>query len=746
MREVSCRVLAVWEHAAAERGIPYEELVDKLPVPLAELREPRGWIDWNVLVELIDRFELRTSPEEIVRIGRAAIKQEVVGPMQRVAGLALNLRHLYRLAMQWQLPLIHRNLQVKYQVTGERSVRIEISIPPHFRGSSAWFRVLLGGLEAMPAMSGLPSAEVRAEITPHRAVYDVSLPEQPRRLLPRLLAALRSPALSELERQVEELRRIDRERTHLEDALRERERILANLIANLSGMVYRVRAPDFGFEFASEPCYELTGYSPSELLEKNMSSLALVHADDVEPLREKLLASFAAQQPASNEYRLRTRDGETRWVLDVARGIYDAAGRLTGSEGFITEVTARKRLEEELSHRQRVESVGRLAGGIAHDFNNLLTVILGSAELALMALPPKSPASVHIEQVLAGADRAAALTEQLLAFARKQVIEPRIVDLNALVLGMSELMRRTLVADIELNNRLAPELWRVEVDPGRFEQVLLNLAINARDAMPAGGTLTIETANIVLERSTDALPGLASGHYVMLAVSDTGTGMTAEVQRRAFEPFFTTKEVGKGTGLGLASAHGIVRQARGQIFVSSEPAQGSSLRIYLPRSLSEVQFMESAPPRPSEGRGHETVLVVEDHDMVREMVVQALESQGYVVLTAASGPAALELVERLEGELHLLVADVVMPRMSGLELAAKLLEARPTLPVLYMSGYSEQLASAPNRASANGALLQKPFTSSELVNKVRDVLDRAPRGAAGRFAADAAAPTPSGAS
>jgi PAS domain S-box-containing protein len=720
-------VLAVWEHAAAERGIRYEELVSDLPVPLAELRDPRGWIDWNVLVELVERFEQLTSPAEIIRIGRAAIKLEVVGPMQRVAGLALNPRHLYRVAMQWQLPLIHRNLLVKYHVVAERSVRIEISIPPHFRGSSAWFRVLQGGLEAMPAMSGLPAADVRAEITPHHAVYHVSLPEQPRRLLSRLLAGLRSPASTELERQVDELRRIDRERAHLEDALRERERRLANLIANLSGMVYRVRADDFGFEFASERSCELTGYEPEELVSSGMSSFALVHPDDVEGLREKRLASFGAQQPASDEYRMRTRDGETRWVLDVACGVYDATGRLTGSEGFITDVTARKRLEEELAHAQRVEGIGRLAGGIAHDFNNLLTVILGSAELAQRALPKNSSALLHLDQVLAASDRAAALTQQLLAFARKQVIEPRVVDLNTLVLSMSVLMRRTLVEDIELSNRLSPDLWLVEVDPGRFEQVLLNLAINARDAMPTGGTLTMETANMVLERPAPALPGLLPGHYVMLSVSDTGIGMTTEVQRRAFEPFFTTKEVGKGTGLGLASAHGIVRQAHGHVFLSSELARGTTLRIYLPRSLSQESTVESVRPIATSGRGHERVLVVEDHDMVREMVVSALAGQGYSVLAAPSGTRALELVESLESELDLLVADIVMPRMSGLELAAQLLASRPALPVLYMSGYSEQIASSQQRAISSHALLHKPFTSTELVNKVRDVLERAQR-------------------
>jgi CheY-like chemotaxis protein len=331
-----------------------------------------------------------------------------------------------------------------------------------------------------------------------------------------------------------------------------------------------------------------------------------------------------------------------------------------------------------------------------------------------------------LARILSTAHSASGLTKQLLVFSRQQRVSPVPVDVGAAVEGVREILTRTLGDNIRLEVDLQP-LPPVLLDPSQLEQIVLNLAINARDAMPTGGTLTIETANIVLETPAHVLPGLLPGHYVMLSVSDTGIGMSTEVQRRAFEPFFTTKEVGKGTGLGLASAHGIVRQAHGQIFLSSELARGSCLRIYLPRSMSEESPLESAPPSLPHGRGHETVLVVEDHDMVREMVVHALQGQGYAVLAASSGPSALELVRSLESELDLVVADIVMPRMSGLELAAQLLEEHRELPVLYMSGYSEQIASGQSRAVASHALLQKPFTSTELVNKVREVLDRSVR-------------------
>lgn len=724
MREVSCRALEPVERAAAVHGLRYEDLASGLAVTVEQLRDPAGWVEWNAVAELMERFERATSPEACIQCGRDAVNQEIVGPLRRVAGRAISLRLLYRAGLQWQLPLLYRNIRVTVRWATAQQMEVEVVIPAHDRGSCAWLRLLQGGLEALPSMSGLPPAGMTALITDHHAIYRISLPKQPWRPLSSLQALFGNVGVAELERQVEELRVMARERDRVDDALRERERMFSNLIANLSGMVYRCRPGDWRFEFVSERCLELTGYDPHQIVAQGMSSLALVHPEDVERVRKNREASFAAHQPSSTEYRLRTCSGELRWVLDVARGVYDADGQATGLEGFVTDVTDRKRLEESLNHALRVEGVGRLAGGIAHDFNNLLCVILGAAELAEHVLPIDSPAREYNHQIIAAAERAAALTRQLLAFARKQVVEPRVVDLNALVHGMTPLLRRTLPANVELTSLLSSDLWNVEVDPGQLEQVLLNLVINGRDAMPEGGTLTLETANIVLEEPTAELPGLAPGPHVMLAVRDTGVGMNDEAQQRAFEPFFTTKEVGKGTGLGLASSHGIVRQAHGQIFLSSKPGQGASFSIYLPRSLAEAT--RATPRAPLAPAGHrETVLVVEDHDMLRAVVVRTLRAQGYTVLEAASAAEALELAAHTEGAVDLLVTDVIMPHLSGLILAERLAAARPNVPVLYMSGYSEQNVLQHHRTTARATLLPKPFAPSALANKVREVLDGA---------------------
>jgi PAS domain S-box-containing protein len=728
MREVSCRALELIEHSATKNGLRYGDLIDGLPITLDQLRNPAERIDWDVLAELLERLERATSPEASLRMGREAIKLEVVGPLQRIARVAVNLRLLYRAGLQWQLPLLYRHILVRTEAMGSRQLRVDVTIPERFRGSRPWLRLLQGGLEALPSMCGLPWATVDAEISDHRAIYQITLPKQSWHLLPLLRTLFADTALTELERQIEELRAIEYERARVDDALRERERMLSTLIANLSGMVYRCRSDDWSFEFAGGQCFEFTGYQPEELVTQRISSLALMHPDDAERLREKRQASLDAHESCSNEYRVRTRSGEQCWVLDVARGLYDAQGRATGMEGFITDVTARKRIEEELSHALREESIGRLAGGIAHDFNNLLSVILGCTELARLKLPDDSGAVEYTDQIVDAAQRAAGLTRQLLAFARRQMIEPTVVDLNQLVRDMDALLRRTLIEAVTLSCVFSDDVWCVEVDPGQFEQVLLNLALNARDAMPHGGVLMIETANIVLEEASPVLPGLTPGLYVMLAVRDTGTGMDDETQRRAFEPFFTTKGIGKGTGLGLASSHGIVRQAGGHIFLSSEPGHGTSFCIYLPRAIGDRQSakpesMRPEPLPPTQPKAL-TVLVVEDHDLLRGIVVRTLEAQGYGVITAASGLEALTLIAaRPELRFDLLLSDVVMPDLGGPDLAATLSERRPGLPVLYMSGYSEQSVLRELRANSAASFLAKPFTPAALAKKVREILD-----------------------
>jgi len=379
-----------------------------------------------------------------------------------------------------------------------------------------------------------------------------------------------------------------------------------------------------------------------------------------------------------------------------------------------------------LLQAQKLESVGRLAGGVAHDFNNLLTVILGHASLLSSSLPAGDPRVEGVEQIRTAGERAERLTRQLLAFARQQVVEPRVVHVNDVVLRLGHMLRRLIGEDVELVTLLAPDLDPVLVDPGQLEQVLVNLAVNARDAMPDGGTLMIRTSNIAIEpaRSRTDLD-VAPGAYVRVSVSDTGHGMDPATAEKAFEPFFTTKEVGKGTGLGLATCYGIVKQAGGQIHVETQKDQGSTFHVDLPRASAESQPSDPAVATAKASGGHETILLVEDEVQVRRIAVTALRQKGYNVLEAAGGPDALQLTDSHQGRIDLLITDVVMPHMRGTELARRLRTLRPALKVLLVSGYTDRDLFEQEVGADRPALLTKPFTPSALASRVRELLDGA---------------------
>jgi two-component system cell cycle sensor histidine kinase/response regulator CckA len=391
------------------------------------------------------------------------------------------------------------------------------------------------------------------------------------------------------------------------------------------------------------------------------------------------------------------------------------------------EVAERKRLETQLLQAQKMEAIGRLAGGIAHDFNNLLTAILGYADLMLTDLAAAAPLRQEIQAIQLAGERAAALTRQLLAFSRQQVLQPELLDLNTIVVILSQLLRRLIGEDIELITLLGPDLGWVKADPGQIEQVVLNLAINARDAMPHGGTVTIETANVELDANyARQHVGVKAGSYVLLAISDTGLGMDAETQSRIFEPFFTTKELGKGTGLGLAMVHGIVYQSGGHIGVYSEVGHGTTFKIYLPRAEERETVARPQPARARAPTGSETILLVEDDPSVRELAHTLLRRYGYAVLEAANGAAALELAQHYLGPIDLVITDVVMPGgLSGPQLVQQLVAQRPRLKVLYMSGYTDNAIVHHGVLDSDLAFLQKPFTPEVLARKVREVLDRA---------------------
>lgn len=416
------------------------------------------------------------------------------------------------------------------------------------------------------------------------------------------------------------------------------------------------------------------------------------------------------------------KDGRSFPVEYVSTPIREG-DKVVGAVVVFKDITQRRQLEDQLRQAQKMEALGRLAGGVAHDFNNLLTIITGYSQLMLDSPDPGDSVHDQLEEIKKAGDRAAALTRQLLAFSRRQVLAPRVLDLNAIVTNVEKMLCRLIGEDVELATIQGPGLGRVKADPDQIEQVLVNLAVNARDAMPQGGKLTIETANVNLD---DTYPRIHRpvnpGHYVMLSVSDTGCGMDAKTRTHIFEPFFTTKEKGKGTGLGLAMVYGIVKQSGGYIWVYTEPSQGATFKIYLPRVEEPAETVAALSDCAQLPRGSETILLVEDEDAVRSLVRGILESEGYSVLEASRPGEALLICQKHEGSIHLMVTDVIMPEMSGRALAKRLEPEFPNMKVLYVSGYTDEAIVRHGVLEPGTMFLQKPFTPDSLARKVRQVL------------------------
>ena len=513
-------------------------------------------------------------------------------------------------------------------------------------------------------------------------------------------------------------------------ALRESEAVLQRAMEVGQIGSWTSSAEDGGALEWSQEVFRIFGVDPAEFRGDREDFLARVHPEDLPSLSAAREEAITSGQPFRLDHRIVRPDGAVRWVHERADVQRDAQGRPLRFIGVVQDITERKlaedalqQAEEQLRQSQKMDAIGRLAGGVAHDFNNLLSIITGRSELLLRQAALAPAGRRDIELIHRTADRAASLTRQLLAFSRKQVLQPKVLDLNTVVANMGRMLRRVIGEDVDLVVVARPGLGRVSADPGQLEQVILNLAVNARDAMPGGGRLTIETADVDLdERHAHRHPGVRPGRHVMLAVTDTGLGMEPAIRDRIFEPFFTTKEIGRGTGLGLSTVYGIVQQSGGTIWVYSEPGHGTTFKIYLP-SVDEPAQDAEAPPVPPRG-GTETVLLCEDEPDLRELTKEVLEEYGYRVLEAGDGREALEVLEGFSDKIDLLLTDVVMPRMNGSELAARLTRERGVR-VLYMSGYTE--TSVVRGAAAPGAgFLQKPFSPVSLARAVRELLDQQP--------------------
>jgi len=515
------------------------------------------------------------------------------------------------------------------------------------------------------------------------------------------------------------------QRRRAEEALQENEQKYRVLVEN-AGEVILV-AQDGKIKFVNRRISDVTGHLPDELIGKPFSDY--IHPDDRETVAERHIRRLKGEAvPEVYPFRVITREGAVRWA-ESNIVLIEWEGK-PATLNFITDITDRKRAQEahdklqsQFHQAQRMESIGILAGGVAHDFNNLLTTIIGNAQLAMADLPKDDPLREDMEEIRKAGERGAMLTRQLLTFSRREPRRMEVLDLNDVVRDMDKLLRRLIRESIELRMIRAPGLWKIRADVGQMEQVIMNLAVNARDVMPGGGTLTVETANVDLDEpffdahNVEGVPG----PYVMLAVTDTGPGMDKDIRERIFDPFFTTKERGAGTGLGLSTVYGIVKQGGGYIWPYSQPGMGTTMKIYLPWAEDVPRTVLEEEPDDTEVCC-EVVLVAEDNPPLRELAHRTLEKAGYQVLTAGDGEEALRVSEGFKGEIHLLLTDVVMPRMGGQELAERIRNLRPGIQVLYMSGFPDRELSHLAAVESDANFLQKPFSPESLCRKVKKAL------------------------
>ena len=553
----------------------------------------------------------------------------------------------------------------------------------------------------------------------------VKLPSEIGRLLRVSITDITERKQLELDLNSQKIRLEDElvKRQKIKDALLESQRVVTNLIRNLPGLAYRCQNdPDRNMEFVSDGGYLLTGFHADELVKNRVCSFgSLIYREDENMVFDAVQEALSEKHAWQIEYRIRHRNGNIRWVWERGNGIFDSMGELNHLEGFIVDITDRKNLEEQLYQSQKMESIGRMAGGVAHDFNNMLSVILGAAQIAMPKVPEGSELQQLLQAIMTAAERSSGITRQLLAFSRKEAIVPKAINLNAHLTELKKNLERLICEDVEISFHLAQDLWTVKMDPSQLDQILMNLSVNARDAMPVGGSLVMETANVHVEDDychlyLDARPG----DYVLLTVNDTGCGMDRETLKHIFEPFFTTKAIGEGTGLGLSTVYGIVTQNAGFIICYSEMGQGTTFNIYLPRLIDGVVEPKETKTEKLVGTG--TILLVEDEEILIGIAAKLLEDLGYTVIQAQSPQLAISICEQNNQPIDMILTDVIMPGMNGKVMVERIKAVRPGLKVMFMSGYTADIVTRRGIVEEGTHFIPKPLEKSRLHAKISQVL------------------------
>ncbi len=716
MAMVSVRTLSFAKEACAHAHIDYGALVEGVPGIGAV---SRGRIEWDTVVEVFDRVERAVGgPEAFEALGARAndASSAAVQPLRVVVGGLASARLIYRAVGTWFGPRLTPFMRSDYGDLPDGRIRMELQIPADMSASAPFFRYILGSMRSAPRLLGQPDAIVEAEITPRRALYLIT-PPAALGLLTRIKRGLRAlsgqhSAILELASQQDELRKNYQ-------ALLESRNDLERVLASLPQGVVILR--EGHIVEANAAAVSSLGFTEAALL-RGRRFVDLAPEDTRAPLNAWL---EGGPGPATSTLELKlVTPGDRPVTLELARPQSFVFGGERSLLLLARDITATRVLENQLRQAQKMEVVGRLAGGVAHDFNNVLSVILSYSDMLIDEPSPSETLREDLGEIRKAGQRAAALTRQLLAFSRQQVLAPRLLSVNDVLCEAERMLSRLLGAGITLVTRCDPTLWMVKVDPGQLDQVIMNLAVNARDAMPDGGQLTLATSNVVLDDDhVAANVGALRGAHVLLMVTDTGVGMDRATRAKIFEPFFTTKEKGKGTGLGLATVHGIVQQSGGSIAVDSQPGQGTSFKVYLPRAHDDHEATVAAPVAPVTLRGSETILLAEDEEQVRQVAREILERHGYKVLAACDPDEALRVGARHSGAIHLLLTDIVMPQMSGRQLAERLAALRPAMKVLYMSGYTDDKVFQQSILEAGLAFLEKPLTPDLLSRRVREVLD-----------------------